>query len=117
MYCMKCGKEIGENRVFCEDCLTVMTQYPVRQGTPIHLPSNTVSPEKKPTPKKRQPTPEERLLRFKTATRWLSIALVCSLLILGITISLLINALDTPASTQNDIGKNYNTVSTLGKTD
>lgn len=115
MYCMKCGKEIDENRVFCEDCLAVMSQYPVRRGTPIHLPNNTPSVEKKAAPKKRQPAPEERLARFQTATRWLALALVSTLLILSITISLLVNTLNTPASASNDIGKNYNTVNTLGK--
>lgn len=113
MNCMKCGKEIGENRVFCEDCLEVMSQFPVRPGTPVHLPSITPSAEKKVAPKKRQPTPEEYLARFRKATRWLSIALASTLLVLSITISLLINATDAP-STANDIGKNYNTVNTLG---
>lgn len=116
MYCMKCGKEIGEGRVFCDDCLEVMSQYPVRQGTPVHLPNNAPSAEKKVAPKKRQLTPEEHLLRFQAATRWLSVALVSSLLILSITISLLVSVLNTPAAA-NDIGKNYNTVNTLDKND
>ena len=117
MNCMKCGKEIGEGQVFCEDCLGIMSQYPVRQGTPIHLPNYASSAEKKVVTKKRQPTAEERLVRFQAATRWLSIALVSSLLILSITISLLVNSLNTPTTTQQDIGKNYNTVNTLGKND
>ena len=117
MYCIKCGKEIGEGQVFCDDCLEIMAQHPVRQGTPVYLPNNAPSAEKKAAPKKRLPTPEERLVHFKTATRWLSIALVSSLLILSITISLLVNTLNTPASASNDIGKNYNTVNTLGKSD
>ena len=116
MYCMKCGKEITENRVFCDDCLEVMSQYPVRRGTPIHLPSAAPSAEKKVAPKKRQPTPEEHLVRFRKATRWLSIALVSTLLVLTLTISLLVNELNTTSAT-NDIGKNYNTVNTLGRTD
>lgn len=117
MYCMKCGKEIGEDRVFCDACLEVMSHYPVRQGTPIQLPNSAPSTEKKPAPKKRQPTPEERLARFQAATRWLAVALVSSLLVLSVTISLLVNTLNTPVSASNDIGKNYNTVNTLGKND
>ena len=31
MFCMKCGKEIGEHQVFCNSCLEIMSQYPVRQ--------------------------------------------------------------------------------------
>lgn len=113
MNCMKCGKEIAENRVFCDDCLEVMSQYPVQPGTPIHLPNANPSAEKKVAPKKRQPTPEEYLARFRVATRWLSIALVSSLLVLSITISLLVNSMNQP-SANTDIGKNYNTVNTLG---
>ena len=113
MYCMKCGKEIGENHVFCDSCLEVMSQYPVRQGTAVLLPNAAISEEKKPAPKKRQLTPEEYLLRFRKATRWLSVALVSALLVLGITVSLLVHTLNTPVAAANDIGKNYNTVNTL----
>lgn len=113
MYCMKCGKEIAENRVFCDDCLEVMSQYPVRPGTAIHLPNNAPSAEKKATPKKRQPTTEEYLARFRKATRWLSIALVSTLLVLSVTIALLVNSGNAPSNSK-DIGKNYNTVNTLG---
>ena len=113
MYCMKCGKEINDSHVFCDDCLEVMDQYPVKKGTPIHLPSSAPSEEKKATPKWRQPTIEERLFRFQKATRWLSIALVSTLLMLGITIALLLQS-EAPVETR-DIGKNYNTVSTLGR--
>ena len=116
MYCMKCGKEIAESRVFCDDCLEVMSQHPVRQGTPVLLPSVSSSEEKKPVPKKRQPTPEERLFRFRTATRWLSIALASTLVILSITIALLVSVMNTPA-VANDIGKNYNTVNTTDRND
>lgn len=117
MYCMKCGKEIVEERVFCNECLEIMSQYPVRQGTPVLLPSTVPSAEKKAAPKKRQPTPEERLVRFQTATRWLAVALVSAILVLSITISLLVNSLNTPVAASNDIGKNYNTVNTLGKSE
>lgn len=114
MYCMKCGKEVGENRVFCDACLEVMSHYPVRQGTPVHLPAATPSSEKKAAPKKRQLSPEERLAHLRVATRWLSIALVSCLLVLSATITLLLNSEGAPSATK-DIGKNYNTVSTLDK--
>ena len=113
MHCMKCGKEIGDGRVFCDDCLEIMSQHPVRQGTPVILPNATASAEKKPAPKKRQLTTEDRLARFQVATRWLSIALISTLLILSITVSLLVSTANTPAT--SDIGKNYHTVSTLDK--
>ena len=69
MNCMKCGVEIPENQVFCDHCLSVMEQYPVKPGTHIHLPKRPATPEaaKKPAKKKRTPTPEEQIsaLRMK----------------------------------------------------
>ena len=113
MYCMKCGKKIDDSHDFCNDCLEVMSRHPVKQGTPVLLPNVAPTVEKKSVPKKRQPTPEERLFRFRKATRWLSIALVSTLLVLGITVALLVQSSNAPAA--NDIGKNYNTVSTTGR--
>ena len=69
MTCMKCGVEIPENQVFCDHCLAVMEQYPVKPDAHIHLPKRESLPEavKKPPKKKRTPTPEEQFstLRLK----------------------------------------------------
>ena len=69
MTCMKCGVEIPENQVFCDSCLSVMEQYPVKPDAHIHLPKRAeyVEAAKKPTKKKRAPTPEEQIaaLRLK----------------------------------------------------
>ena len=37
MNCMKCGREIGENRVFCDLCLADMEKYPIKPGIAIQL--------------------------------------------------------------------------------
>ena len=69
MTCMKCGTEIPENQVFCDHCLSVMEQYPIKPGTHIHLPKRAASsdPVRKPGKKKRAPSPEEQIsaLRMK----------------------------------------------------
>ena len=69
MTCMKCGVEIPETQVFCDSCLSVMEQYPVKPDAHIHLPKRTEHAEaaKKTTKKKRAPTPEEQIaaLRIK----------------------------------------------------
>ena len=51
MYCMKCGKEIDDSHVFCDDCLEVMSHHPVKKGTPVLLSNAATSAEKKPAPK------------------------------------------------------------------
>ena len=38
MNCVKCGREIPEDQVFCEICLTEMENYPVKPGTAVHIP-------------------------------------------------------------------------------
>lgn len=67
MNCMKCGVEIPENQVFCDHCLSVMDQYPVRSGAHIHLPkrAKTVDAPKKPVKKKRTLSPEEQISSLK----------------------------------------------------
>ena len=67
MNCMKCGVEIHEGQVFCDHCLSVMEQYPVRPGTHIHLPKRALAAAlpKKPVKKKRALSPEEQISALK----------------------------------------------------
>lgn len=67
MNCMKCGVEIPEQQVFCEHCLEVMAQYPVKPDAHIHLPKRAlnVEPAKKPAKKKRALTQEELISSLK----------------------------------------------------
>ena len=39
MYCLRCGKETADNKVFCGSCLESMEEYPVKPGQPILLPN------------------------------------------------------------------------------
>ena len=67
MTCMKCGVEIPEAQVFCDHCLAVMEQYPVKPDAHIHLPKRALEAEapKKAAKKKRAPTPEEQIAALK----------------------------------------------------
>ena len=47
MHCMKCGNEIPDGQVFCEDCLNVMAKYPVKPDTPVQIPKRPARTEKK----------------------------------------------------------------------
>jgi len=115
MYCMRCGKETGDNQVFCTTCLATMQEHPVNPGTAVLLPNRTAPEEKKAAPKKRPLTQKQLILRFRKATKWLSIALASTLLLLSFTVALLVHTLEEQ-NNSGDIGKNYNTVSTIGKT-
>lgn len=61
MYCLRCGKETADNKVFCKSCLESMEEYPVKPGQPIVLPSRpAVQPTKK--SRKSKPMNNEELL-------------------------------------------------------
>ena len=81
MNCMKCGVEIREQQVFCDHCLEVMQQYPVKPDVHIHLPKRASAAElpKKPGRKKRTLTPEEVISSLKL--RVLRLRLVVVILI------------------------------------
>ena len=70
MTCLKCGRKTEEDRVFCKECLTVMDRYPVKSGTPVHLPRHAFVPtNKKAAPRKRTVSPEEQVLNLRKKLR------------------------------------------------
>ena len=81
MFCLKCGKETQENQVFCETCLQVMDQYPVKPDAAIHLPDRQRSYLKKTAHRKRVPTQDEVIARLKKTNRCLIWSLAILLLI------------------------------------
>lgn len=78
MNCMKCGAEIPEAQVFCDHCLDVMKEYPIKPGTHIHLPKQSVTVEapRKTAKKKRTPTPEEQVSSLRMKVLRLRLAVV-----------------------------------------
>lgn len=107
MYCMKCGKETTGSDVFCEHCLSVMEQYPVKSGTAIHLPRRPAPVvNKRGLHRKRPATPEEQIEQLKKLTKSLIIALAAAVALLGLVSGLLTYHLldDRPAT---PTGRNY----------
>lgn len=83
MQCMKCGREIAAGRVFCESCLADMEKYPVKPGTPVHLPSRKAAPPAKKQPARRRPPLEEQVKKLKKRLWSVSIALTLALALLA----------------------------------
>ena len=96
MNCLKCGRTLKDQLVFCPDCQADMENYPVKPGTPIQLPTQPkLSPaKKKPARRKKMLKPEERLPRMRSAIRWLIFALVVSLLAFILTAGMVLILLD-----------------------
>ena len=88
MNCMKCGRDIEENQVFCGICLEEMGRYPVKPGIAVQLPHRRDSPVPKKTHIRRRqpPTPEEQILRLKKRIRRLMILWLITLMLLAATI-------------------------------
>jgi len=108
MNCMKCGVEIPENQVFCDHCLSVMEDYPIRPDAHIHLPKREepVAPAKRPTKKKRTPTPEEQIsiLRMKVLRLRLAAAILAFFLCV---VSAFLGLRLYEDLTQPETGRNY----------
>lgn len=61
MYCLRCGRETPDSKVFCNNCLDSMEDYPVKPGQPIVLPNRSVpQPVKK--SRRAKPMNNEELL-------------------------------------------------------
>ncbi len=87
MNCMKCGREIREDQVFCNICQESMKKYPVKPGTAVQLPQRKDSSGvRKILVKRRAPTPEERIQRLKRRLRYVTILWLVTLLLLAATI-------------------------------
>ena len=67
MNCLKCGREIEEGQVFCNDCLVQMAKYPVKPGTAVQLPSRGSAAVSKKVHSRRRTkaAPEEQLKALK----------------------------------------------------
>ena len=82
MACMKCGKKTDRTKVFCDECLDKMAEFPIDQNTVVNLPPRAVSSvAKKKTQMRRyfwDVEGENDTLRSKI--RWLYIALTAAIL-------------------------------------
>ena len=109
MNCVKCGREIPEDQVFCETCLAEMEKYPVKPGTAVHIPAR--SPQeapKKPVKRKHIPTAEELLLKTRKKLRRTRILAVILLLICA-ALSFLMALAALELDFQRLLGQNYRT--------
>ena len=108
MKCTKCGRQTADGAVFCEKCLDVMKQYPIKAGTVIQLPQRKASSPKRAISRKKLLPPEEQVLQQKRTIRWLWLAWVCTFLLLCLSGVLLFRLSQTQETTAT-IGQNYST--------
>lgn len=103
--CLKCGKETEATQVFCPECLEQMSRYPVKPGTPVHLPNRPAVHERQPV-RKRERTPSQTIAELQTLIRWLTVTIAVLSVLLCATAGFLIHTLDDKSDTDT-IGRNY----------
>ena len=96
MACIKCGRKVKEQQVFCDTCLAEAEGYPVDPATPIQLPTHTpTQSQKKKGGKKKAVLPAaEQLPRLRSSLRWLLFALAVVLLAFCLTALMLLHLLE-----------------------
>ena len=108
MNCIKCGRALRGEEVFCFECQEEMENNPVKPGTPVQLPVHPVLPEtkaKSPRIRKTLP-PEMRIHRMRNTIRLLALALAAALLAFVVTSLLVLHLLDQ-RDHQSRTGQNY----------
>ena len=85
MNCIKCGRELDSEGVFCAECLAVMERHPVKPGTVVLLPPRRPEQTSKKQPRRRRIlTPEEQIRCLKRRNRILTGILVLMLIAAGL---------------------------------
>lgn len=114
MNCMKCGREISADSVFCDDCLAVMEKYPVKKDTPVQFPKRDVEEAAKKAARRRTATPEEMIARMRVVIRRQSLLLVLLAAALAVFAWLYFtNPQINNKPTDNPIGQNYTVDTTV----
>ena len=86
MGCMKCGRDVQEQEVFCPTCLERMERYPVRPGTVVLLPRrrDQAAPRKLHVHRKPATPPEEQVKLLRRMILGLTAVIMVLALLLGI---------------------------------
>lgn len=116
MKCLKCGRKVEDNHVFCTDCLLAMEKYPVKPGTAVILPSrNEPAPVRKAGYRFRPTFSQEEQLRvMKRRIHRLTLTLVVTLLLFAGLAFYTAHLLRSQA--QPRPGQNYSSITTSEST-
>lgn len=106
MYCLKCGKETAGKQVFCDHCLGVMSDYPVKADAKVSLPHRTEAAIPKKQSRKRPMLPEEQLAAMQQLVRRLLAALIAVTVLFVLTAAGLAYTYKN-SDTLPTVGRNY----------
>ena len=109
MNCMKCGREVEDGQVFCQDCLTQMEAEPIRIATPVHIPRQ---PSKGATTHRAVHHPEEEVRRLEKANEKLRVWVI--LLAMATLLLAMAAYHNEVADVVEEWGRNYSVIDTRG---
>ena len=116
MQCMKCGRDVEAEQVFCDSCRETMAKYPVRPGVVVQLPRRTETTAKKQTVRRR-PTlsAEEQVQLLRRAVRRQALVI---LLLLAAVIGLSWLTVNLYRDSEQKVlpGQNYHSVTEVEET-
>ncbi len=108
MNCMKCGKELKDEGVFCPECLVDMEKYPVKPNITIQLPVRRSLPvARRRVRRQRYVKAEDHIRHLKKVRNWLVVALLSAILLFACATAVALHYLDSDPDF--NIGQNYST--------
>ena len=113
MACLKCGRETGDDGVFCQECLDSMAQSPVKPGTRVVIPKRP-EPEPQILPVKTQ-SPEEIIEKLRKRIRVLALLVFLLFVSLSVSLGFIVHHHKTAVHGEIfGIGQNYSTEAAEG---
>ena len=107
MHCLKCGREMEEGQVFCQDCLLDMGRHPVDPNVVVFVPKRGTSNNSKKASRKRQRSPEEQILKLKRKVRLLT---ALTILLFALVAAMIVTVFLVYQRYQFPRGQNYRSV-------
>ena len=113
MNCVKCGRELTDDGVFCTDCLLEMEKYPVDPGTVVLLPRRRESPIQKKQVKRHTPAPEEQIASLRKRVLVLTLLLIVCIAAIVLMFEPTMHYI---RDEHYEIGQNYSSVTSSSNT-
>ena len=106
---MKCGAELKNSGVFCENCLADMEKYPVKPNITVTLPERPVAQPVRKRIRRKYTKPEDQIRHLRKVRNWLLVLLCAMTLLVALCVLEILQLTDgDPANL--DLGRNYSTV-------
>lgn len=110
MNCLKCGREISDEDVFCVDCQLDAQRFPIDPGAAVYLPKRTAVDAAKKQPRRRTVPMEEQVKILRKRVRSLTVALLVTV---GLVLALLYPAVAYVFTDHYKLGQNYTPMTTI----